>query len=829
MRPSAWTAALATLALGFPARSQGGPGAFLAGPPDAEVEIEADHMDYAWETQLLKLKGHVVARRGGGILRAESGTWDRANGLLSLEGGVLGVQARQVFLADSALVDLNAHSADLKSAVLYLKEQPANPNAPKAGKNALILHGQHVKQREDGAYQAEDVTITPCDCAQEPDYELLAHSALLDEDRAHLSGTRMHFLGATLPLFPLALPMHSRQWGLLAPQWGYDAISGFAYQQPVFVPLGDSYDFTLTPGWSTGGSGLKHDPTTLPSQYGIRTVRGPRLGAEFRWAPWDGTSGALSLDLFDDLDQRDSKGLPPDTSPGRGIHGVRGLAHLTERSEGSAGVLAVQGEAATDLMVLNDVQPLSPDRILDALRTDFGAWSARGPLTVGADATLLQDMRIDNGAEPDRRLYGAEARSTFQRLPGVFAQVAPTQIGPGLFSMEASAVQFAALKAPTQVERDTGFAPDEGSGPSLGGDVSRAPALRFDVAPRLYWDTPAVVPVDLRLDAGARADAWLTEGYPDRDRTRAYAMAGARASLPLERGYDGALLHRLEPAVQVRAITQPLQSGGPPIGDPTDAGGATYAMSPAAAQQGLVPGGTIAGVPAERRAYDEIDGAAPASGEVETVFSLSQSLWTKAGARAVRMVQLDLSQDVLLWTRGAHSRLGEAMAVAGLSLGPFGADATLRYDWAERAISILSASARLRDGRSDELHFSTTLLRASSSERTRAGIDELFSAVRLAAVPGSDQYSGNIGLGGSAPLLWNFKLAYDLTRTLSSTPLLEGWPDLMQIATLSYETSCHCAGLLLRAVLPMHGGHVLGGPQIGFVIDLKQLGSISPL
>lgn len=834
MRSSAWTAALATLALGLPARPEGGPASFLAGPPDAVAEIEADHMVYAWEAQVLKLEGHVVVRRSGGILHAERGSWDRAHGLLSLEGGLLGVQARQVFLADSALIDLNSHSADLKSAVLYLKDQPANPNAPKTGKNSLILHGEHLRQLASGDYQADDVTITPCDCAMEPDYELLAHSAVIDEDRAHLSGTRLHFLGAKLPLFPLALPMRSRQWGLLAPQWGYDAISGFVYAQPVFVPLGDSFDLTLTPGWSTGGSGQKGNP--YPAQLGIRTVRGPRLGVEFRWAPWDGTSGAIAFDLFDDLDQRDSlKNVPPDEAPGRGFHGIRGLVHLTERSEGSAGVFAVQGVAAGDLMVLTDVQPGNIDRILDALRTDVGFWRARGPLTVGADATLLQDMRITNGPEPDRRLYGSEARSTFQRLPGVFAQVAPVAVGPGLFSLEASAVQFAALKAPTQIERDTGFAPDEGTAPALGGDVSRAPALRFDLSPRLSWDGPATLPLDLRLDAGARADAWAMEGYPDRDRARAYAMAGASASLPLERGFGGTLLHRLEPAVQLRAITAPVQSGGPPIGDPTDKGGAAYAMSPAAAQQGLFPGGaladgtTAAGVPAERRAYDEIDGAAPGSGEVEGVFSLSQSLWRKAGARAVRMVQLDLSQDVLFWTRGAHSRLGEAMAVAGLSLGPFGFGSTVRYDWAERAISILTAGANVHDSRADELHFTTTLLRASSSERTRAGIDELFSAVRLAAVAVSDQYSGSIGLGGSAPLIWNFKLTYDLTRTVSSVPLLAGLPDLMHLATLSYETACHCAGLLLRVGLPMRGGSVLGGPQIGFLIDLKQLGSISPL
>src|SRR5207302_3860658 len=105
--------------------------------------------------------------------------------------------------------------------------------------------------------------------------------------------------------------------------------------------------------------------------------------------------------------------------------------------------------------------------------------------------------------------------------------------------------------------------------------------------------------------------AWVLETGSDRDRTRAYALADASAALPLERRF-GDLLHRVEPAVEVRAITRSLQSG-PAIGDPADVGGPIYAANASAAEQGLAPGlsriegGTTSGVPAVRRAYDEID------------------------------------------------------------------------------------------------------------------------------------------------------------------------------------------------------------------------------
>jgi len=66
------TAALAVIVLGWPAFAQN---AFFAGPPGAEVEIEADRIYYAWEKQQLQLEGHVVARRGPGLLRRPRARW----------------------------------------------------------------------------------------------------------------------------------------------------------------------------------------------------------------------------------------------------------------------------------------------------------------------------------------------------------------------------------------------------------------------------------------------------------------------------------------------------------------------------------------------------------------------------------------------------------------------------------------------------------------------------------------------------------------------------------------------------------------------------------
>jgi len=805
------TAALAGIVLGRPALAET---AFFAGPPGAGVEVEADRIFYAWEKQVLRLEGHVVARRGSGLLRAASGSLDRAHGILKLEGGVLGVQDRQVFLADSAIVDLNSRAAELTKAVLLLKDRPANPDAPRSGVNTLILHGARVRQLERGRFLADDVTLTPCDCPGDPDYELVARTAEISEDRADLRGVRLRLLGATLPLFPVSLPLANRQSGLLAPQFGYGGPVGFTYAQPVFLTLGRSNDLTVTPGWITGGH--MHQQVL-----GDRSIKGPRLGLEERYAPVEGTAGSLALDLYYDFDQHDPGGT---NTAGRGYGGLRGIAHLGHRTQSDAGTFAAQGLAATDVMALRDPAAQSIENSYDLFTTDLGFWRARGPLTLGADATLMQDMRIANVNTPDRRLFGVEGGKTFQRLPALFAQLSPVAFGPATFALEASAVQFERFGSPDPLERTTGFGPtDHASGATVTyTDAARAPALRLDLAPRFTVAAPTAFPADLRVEAGGRVDRWIVEGQPDRSRTRAYALLGARAGIPLERRF-GSMLHRIEPAFEIRALSKSLSAGGPPFGDLTDGGGSVFQAMPDAAQQGLAASATVQGVPAERRAYDEIDFAAPATGAVEATASLSQSLWTKSGRTAGRILSFDLLQDALLWAGGAKARLGEGSAVASVHFGNGSVDGSVRYDWSQHQVSAFGASAGLRDRRGDEVHASVGMLRGASSERLRGGIDELFSAARFAVTPTA--LTGGARAGASGPLPLGLRLAYDANYTPGDTP--SNFANLVHVAVLSLETACHCAGLRLAASLPTHDTRVLGGPQFSLVIDLKSLGSMA--
>jgi LPS-assembly protein len=847
MRRCAAIAAVVLCAASLPARPQARSGA--AGP-ESEVELTADRIVYDWEDRKLVLEGHVVATRGPALLRAPRGSLDRRTGILRLEGGVLAVQGRQVLVAEAAVVDLESRSVDLKDATVFLKDRTAPPPqlltdraaVRAAGKNALVLTGKRIRRLPSGTLVAEDVTMTPCDCAGDPDFELASPEVEVTDDRARLSSPRLRLLGASLPLLvPVSLPITERQSGLLFPPFQYTAITGFGTEVPLFLTLGRSYDLTVAPGYFSGSGG---DTGPVP---GTRAVVGPRLGLQFRYAPVERTGGQLDLDLVRDAKARDSPGgatageVP--SSPGRGYDSVRGVLRFRHRTEAPGLVAAAEGSLATDNMFLQDTEIRELDRFLDALRTDAGIARTQGPVAAGVDTTLLFDVRTSNPASPDRRLFGPERRATFQRLPSAFGQLAPTRIGPFAFTAELSATRFAPFTALDPRERDTGFGPTDLGAANVTEPVpdvtdplglGRARAVRFDTSPRLSWGASGL-PVLISGEVGARADAWLFDGAAGRNRQRAYGLASARAELSLERPW-GSMLHTLTPGVELRLITPALRSGGPPIGDPFDAGGPRFASAADAAQQGVAPGlspradvtSPVLGVPAARRPYDELDGAAPEEGEALATVHVNQVLWTRSspGRAPGALIGLDLRQDFVLRAGGAGRRIGESGGSLGFGWGPVRVGAAAQYDWGLRALTLVGGNLSVRNARGDEAHAGFSLQRGAASERIRGGIDELFAAARVASDPGN--LFGSASFGGSATLplrRQGLRVAYDASHLLPAGTLPPDTADWSHRFALIYDTPCRCAGLQLYANFPFSGGKLLKSPYIGFLLDLKALGS----
>ena len=167
--------------------------------------------------------------------------------------------------------------------------------------------------------------------------------------------------------------------------------------------------------------------------------------------------------------------------------------------------------------------------------------------------------------------------------------------------------------------------------------------------------------------------------------------------------------------------------------------------------------------------------------------------------------------------------MGEGSAIASVQLGSGSLAASVRYDWSLRDVSAFGASAGIRDPRGDEVHTSIQMLRGSSSERLRGGIDELFSAARFAITPSSLTGSANAGVSGPLPL--GLRLAYDVTHTPGDTP--PDFANWTHAASVTLETPCRCAGLQLSASVPFHDLRLLRSPAFAFRIDLKSLGSFA--
>ena len=820
--------------------------AVAGGPDPAEVpvDVQADQLTYDSAKGVVLLEGHVIADRAGARLRAARGRLDRSKGELVLEGGVVAAQGNQIVVADRAVIDLRSRAADLEGAVLYVKDGAPDlvklddaKLAKGLGRNSLTARARRVEQGAGGVLTLHDVVATPCDCAAQPDYELLAASARVADDRAALRDVHLRLLGVTLPLFPVTLPLLDRQSGLLAPQLSFAQVTGFRVAQPIFLVLDRSWDLTLTPGLYSGaldGSGA-----------GVRSLQGPRLASELRWMPSEGNHGELALDLVQDLAagaspaQVQASIFPGEhaSGAGRGFGGLRGTLAFSQRLGTGPWFAAAEGVLASDARIIGDA--LTANNFLDLLRTDLGVWRSSGPVTVGAVAVGLQDLRVSD--TPDRRLFGPEARATMQQLPSPFVQLAPVPLGPVTFGGEASAASFTTF-ARSARERATGFGPtDLGAGAAVadpsGVDQGRATALRFDVAPQVGLALPPGSPVRGRLLLGGRADAWLFDGRPERDARRLQGLADASASVLLFRQFGSDLLHTIEPRLQVRALSPALLGGGPPPGDPADGGGFSYNAAPGEAEQGVAAGAgrlagaagrvTALGVPAARRGLDELDGSAPSTGGVGAALGIRNTLWSRpAGQGLGRMVWLLLQQDLILWNRTGTARAADAVAALGLGLPWLSFGGELRWDWLGSSLSGAGGGARLFDARGDAIAVRLQVLRGAAIDRIHAGADELFATTQLAALAG--ELAGAVGSGVTWVLPTETKvLALQSDFSLALGALPGDAPSFTWSENFTWRPPCGCAALGVGVDLlfrfPFSDNTVVH-PAAHFTFELRSLG-----
>ncbi|SDE16871.1 LPS-assembly protein LptD [Limimaricola pyoseonensis] len=249
------------------------------------AQIVADEVDIVAERDTLVARGNVEAFHEGTRLTAETITYDRAAGRLTIAGPILITTPEgEVFTAETAEIDPDLEAGLLRGARLILDRQ-------------LQLAARRVDRTGTGLTALTQTAATSCRvCGDGPPlWEIRAGRVVHDE-----AARQLHFEDATfrlrglpilwLPYMRLPDPTLKRAAGLLVPQILSSDQLGIGLSLPYFIPLGPSRDLTVTPFLSTRAR-------TLGLDYRQAFRRG-WVGVDATLSRDDDTGGDLRYGLF---------------------------------------------------------------------------------------------------------------------------------------------------------------------------------------------------------------------------------------------------------------------------------------------------------------------------------------------------------------------------------------------------------------------------------------------------------------------------------------------------------------------------------------------------
>jgi LPS-assembly protein len=250
LRSAFWALPLgAALAMGAPAATYAQSG--MAHPPEQRpsrnepVFYQADSASYDRTSGIVTLAGHVEIWQGERVLRADKVTYDRNTGVAAASGHVVLLDPTgQVVFADYAEL-----SQGMKDGIL------SNFRAQLAANGRLAANG--ARRVEARINELSRVIYSACNaCKEDPTRPLLwdvrARSAVQDVD-----AKRIEYYDAVVDMFGLPVmympyftapdPSARRSSGLLVPTPGYSKYLGSFVEIPYFWAIDGSTDATFTP------------------------------------------------------------------------------------------------------------------------------------------------------------------------------------------------------------------------------------------------------------------------------------------------------------------------------------------------------------------------------------------------------------------------------------------------------------------------------------------------------------------------------------------------------------------------------------------------------
>ena len=403
------------------------------------------------------LQGHAEIRCDALIMRADriDVTRNDDNSFAGAVGRdhVLLIEGVKVIHCQQVTVGADRVQGRVDDATIEIRRPEAvnDANGMPQGRNQAVMHG-NIERLDRDHIVLEEGNFTICDCGDAPPSWRLDSPQIDIEvgERAVIWWPRMSISPLSLvtipilpPLLPLSFPLKHRALGFLPPVLQFLQLPWPTLDLPFFMPFGDSYDLTLTPGIRTDwGSHVWHPVS--PYTFGA-----PRLGARLRYAPSVGTHGTLQVQLtHDGAHQMAENQLRQDELAGVDVNALgygqdfqqryalveRLTLDILHRSELAPGLnWLLDGRWISDDLVNSDFLVTVEERFAQYIpsRSEL-LWRRPGMTGLLSIDYVLQ---LSNFAADGTRIYsnvrGAEG-STVQRGPYIGLQLLPLALGSGL-------------------------------------------------------------------------------------------------------------------------------------------------------------------------------------------------------------------------------------------------------------------------------------------------------------------------------------------------------------------------------------------------------------
>ncbi len=204
---------------------------------DTPIDISAGSARLL-DNQVTELTGDVRLQRGDQSLETATLRYDKAQGMVDAEGGVVYREAGFRVQGSAAHLELGNETGQLDDASFSLEDWGA-----RGGADTVYLEGPDKKRLSKASY-----TTCPAD---QVDWKLSAREVTLNEANGEgvARDVKLEFKNVPFLYTPyLSFPIDGRRKsGLLAPRFGSSDNSGFQFSQPYYWNIAPNRDATITP------------------------------------------------------------------------------------------------------------------------------------------------------------------------------------------------------------------------------------------------------------------------------------------------------------------------------------------------------------------------------------------------------------------------------------------------------------------------------------------------------------------------------------------------------------------------------------------------------